>query len=156
MLAQMKERLFRADVFERAIWTILDDTIALHGAEYGNVQLLANDELIIVAQRGLSPDFLRTFRIVKKQHGSACGRALRLGKPVVISDVQADAEFAIFRRDAALAGFRAVQSTPLMSGKGKRLGVISTQFANVHRPTKIEMETSGAYAVMASEFAFKL
>jgi GAF domain-containing protein len=156
MLNQMMDRLFRAEVFDQAIWTILDDAIALHGAEYGNVQLLAQDELVIVAQRGLPLEFLRAFRHVKKQDGCACGRALRLRTPVLIPDVDADVEFAAFRSDAKLAGFRAVQSTPLATRHGKPLGVISTHFANVHHPTKIEMETLQAYSAIASEFAFKL
>jgi hypothetical protein len=132
------------------------NAIALHGAEYGNVQLLAEDELVIVAQRGLRPEFLRTFRHVRRDDGCACGRALRRGTPVVIPDVEADAEFADFRSDARLAGFRAVQSTPLITRHGKPLGVVSTHFANVHHPTKIEMETLQAYGVIAAEFAFKL
>jgi hypothetical protein len=152
----MRDRLFRADAFDRAIWTILDDAIALHGAEYGNVQLLAGDELVIVAQRGLPLDFLRTFRRVKREDGCACGRALRRGTSVVIPDVEADAEFAVFRSDARLARFRAVQSTPLITRRGKPLGVVSTHFSNVHHPTKIEMETLQAYSVIAAEFAFKL
>ena len=44
MLAQMRERLIRCSTFERAIWAVLDDTIALHGAECGTVQLLSGDE----------------------------------------------------------------------------------------------------------------
>jgi GAF domain-containing protein len=152
----MRDRLLRAKMFDRAIWTILDDAIALHGAEYGNVQLLAEDELVIVAQRGLPLEFLRTFRHVKREDGCACGRALRRGTTVVIPDVEADAEFAVFRSDAKLAGFRAVQSTPLITRHGKPLGVLSTHFANVHHPTNIEMETLQAYSVMASEFAFEL
>jgi hypothetical protein len=156
MLNQMKDRLFRTDVFDQAIWTILDDAIALHGAEYGNVQLLADDELVIVAQRGLPLEFLRAFRHVKKEDGCACGRALRHGTSVVITDVNADVEFAAFRSEAKLAGFRAVQSTRLATRHGKPLGVVSTHFANVHHPTKIEMETLQAYGTVASEFAFKL
>jgi len=156
MLSQMRDRLLRSGVFDRAVWTILDDAIALQGAEYGNVQLLADDELVIVAQRGLRPEFLRTFRHVKREDGCACGRALRRGRSVVIPDVEADAEFAVFRSDARLAGFRAVQSTPLITRRGEPLGVVSTHFANVHHPTKIEMETLQAYGVIASEIAFEL
>jgi GAF domain-containing protein len=156
MLNQMKDRLFRAEVFDQAIWTILDDAIALHGAEYGNVQLLAEDELVIVAQQGLPLEFLRAFRHVKKEDGCACGRALRSRTPVVIRDVDADVEFAAFRSEAKLAGFRAVQSTPLAARHGRPLGVISTHFANIHEPTKVEMETLQAYGAIASEFAFKL
>jgi GAF domain-containing protein len=156
MLAQMTQRLRQKRTFEGAIQTILDDAVALHGAEYGNVQLPIGDELVIVAQRGLSAPFLEVFRRVKKDDGCACGRALRLGLSVVIPDVDKDAEFAAFRNDAKIAGFRAVQTTPLFTGDGNLLGLVSTHFAHVHEPTPIEMQTLKAYGVAAAEHAFKL
>lgn len=156
MLVHMAERLLRCDTFERAIRTVLDDAISLLGAEYGNVQLLVGQELVIVEQRGLSPDFLKTFRRVTKDDGSACGRALLLGQPVVIPDVEKDLEFAIYRNIAKRTHFRAVQSTPLLKQDGQRLGILSTHFANPHHPSKIELETLQAYATTASQYAFGL
>ena len=152
----MTERLLRCDTFERAVRTMLDDAIALLGAEYGNVQLLIGQELVIVAQRGLPPDFLITFRCFTKDDGSACGRALLHGKPVVIPDVEKDLEFAIYRNIAKRTHFRAVQSTPLIIPDGQRLGILSTHFANPHQPSNIELETLQAYAVAASQHAFEL
>lgn len=64
------------------------------------------NELIIVAQRGLSGPFLRTFARVRKDDGCACGKALRLRKMVVIRDIEKDADFAAFLEDAKSAGFR--------------------------------------------------
>src|SRR5512139_2273541 len=115
ILTHMTRRLVWNRDFEGVIQTILDDTIALLGAEYGNVQLPIGEELAIAAQRGLSADFLKTFWRVQRDDGSACGRALRLGAPVVIPDIEKDADFAAFRRDARHAGFRAVQSTPMLT-----------------------------------------
>jgi hypothetical protein len=69
VLVQMTDRLFRCDTFERAIWTILDDAIALLGAEYGNVQLITGQELVITAQRGLPKQFLEAFRRVRRGEG---------------------------------------------------------------------------------------
>jgi hypothetical protein len=39
LTSQMTQRLFLSRTFEEAVHTILDDVIALLGAEYGNVQL---------------------------------------------------------------------------------------------------------------------
>lgn len=156
MLSSLSKRLRAAETFEVAIATILDDMIALLGAEYGNVQLPIRDELAIVAQRGLTEPFLRTFKRVKKEDGSACGRALRLRRTVVISDVEKDAEFATFLRDAKTAGFRAVQSTPFFTSDGLLLGIVSTHFANVHEPTPIELKTMQTYSVVAAEHAYQL
>ena len=152
----MKERLTRCDTFDRAVWTMLDDAIALLGAEYGSLQLLVGEELVIVAQRGLPPDFLNCFRRIDKDDGSACGRALLSGKPVVISDVEKDLEFAIYRNVARRTHFRAVQSTPLIAPDERRLGIVSTHFANPHCPSNIEMETLQAYGIAASQYAFDL
>ncbi len=156
MLARMMDRLFQCDSFEQAIRTILNDAIALLGAEYGDVQLFTGEELVIVVQRGLPQQFLQTFRRVRKGDGSACGRALLVGEPVIISDVQIDLKFTAYREIARYSHFRAVQSTPLISENGRQLGIVSTLFANVHEPTRIEMETLKAYGSAAAQFAFKL
>jgi GAF domain-containing protein len=156
LVSQMIGRLLLSKTFEAAVNNILDDVIALLGAEYGNVQLSIGDELVIAAQRGLSADFLRTFRRVKKDDGSACGQALRLGKTVVIPDVEKDPEFAAFRPDAKKAGFRSVQSTPFLTKDGNVLGMVSTHFAHAHEPTPIELETLKTYSVEAAEHLTKL
>lgn len=155
MLAQMTQRLLQKSTFEESIQVILDDVIALNGAEFGNIQLPTGDELVIVAQRGLGASFLHAFRRVSKDEGSACGRALRLGSPVVVADVERDAEYAAFVDDARRAGYRSVQSTPLLAEDGRLLGMVSTHFANVHEPTPIEMQTLIAYSVIAAEHAYR-
>src|SRR4051812_5988937 len=114
MLEQMTNRLRARKTFESAIDTILDDVIALHGAEFGDVQLPINDELVIVSQRGLTKTFLKAFGRVKKSDGCACGRAFRSGEPVIIRDVEEDDGYTAFRADAMSAGYRGVQSTPLI------------------------------------------
>ena len=156
LLSQMTRRLVRNLTFEGAVQTVLDDSIALLGAEYGNVQLPIGEELAIAAQRGLSIEFLRAFWRVRRDDVSACGRALRLGVPVVVSDVEKDADFVVFRQDAKSAGFRAVQSTPLITRDGKLLGIVSTHFAHVHEPTSIEMQTLQRYGMVAAEYGYML
>ncbi len=155
LISQMRQRLERCESFEQAIETVLADAIGLQGAEFGNVQLLVEGELVIVAQRGFSLRFLETFRRVNAEHGTACGRALRSGAPILISDVEKDSEFAPFRTDAKLAGFRAVQSTPLISTVGKRLGIVSAHFVKPRECTQIEMDALRVYASIAAEFLFR-
>jgi two-component system, sensor histidine kinase len=156
VLLPLSKRLYAARAFEEVIDTILDDTIALLGAEYGNVQLPIGDALAIVAQRGLSGRFLMAFRRVNKNDDCACGRALRLRRTVVVRDVEKDAAFAAFLKDAREAGFRGVQSTPFFTSDGLLLGMVSTHFANAHEPTAIELETLQSYSIVASEHAYRL
>src|SRR5258708_39142227 len=108
MLEQMRSRLRSRKTFERAVEQVLDDVIALHGAEFGDVQLPIADELVIVAQRGLTTKFLKAFERVRTSDGCACGRALRTGEPVVIRDAQEDPSYEPFRAEAMAAGYRGV------------------------------------------------
>jgi GAF domain-containing protein len=149
----MSARLYQQQSFEGAVATLLRDVVALHGAEFGNVQLLAGDELVIVAHLGFNPSFLRTFERVRCEDGSACGRAFNERKTIVIPDVHCDPEFEPFRLVAEAAGFRSVQTTPLFTSGGAHLiGMVSTHFAHVHQPTKIEMDTLKVYSVHAADF----
>jgi len=152
MLEQMTQRLQAQRSFEAAIETLLNDVVALHGAEYGDLQLLIRDELVLVAQRGLSPQFLRAFRSIGKADDCACGRALRVGRTVVVADVLKDAGYAAFRAEAEAVGYRAVQSTPIATSRGRVLGMVSTLFANAHEPTPIEIDTLGRYCRVAADY----
>jgi GAF domain-containing protein len=156
MLAQMTLRLLQKRTFEDAIHIVLDDVIALHGAEFGNVQLPVGDELVIAAQYGLSPPFLQAFKRVRKDDGCACGRALRMGASVIVADVEKNVEYAAFVKDAKKAGYRSVQTTPFFTRAGNLVGLVSTHFAQVHEPTPIEMQTLKAYGGIAAEHLHKL
>ena len=152
MLDQMTQRLQAQRRFETAIETLLNDVVALHGAEYGDLQLLVGDELVLVAHRGLSVPFLRAFRRITRADGCACGRALREGRTIVVADVTRDPDYAAFRAEAQAAGYRSVQSTPLTTGRGRVLGMVSTLFANVHEPTPIELDTLARYSRVAADY----
>jgi GAF domain-containing protein len=119
----------------------LHRSLQLTGAPLGNIQLMdwRTRSLSIVTQHGFNDAFLRTFRRVTPDSGSACGRAIRTHAPIVIGDVLCDPEFAPYRALALENGFRAVQSTPLVSSSGAFLGVVSTHFPVPHRPSDREM-----------------
>jgi GAF domain-containing protein len=152
MLEQMTQRLQAQRSFEAAIETLLNDVVALHGAEYGDLQLLVGEDLVVVAQRGLSAPFLRAFRRITKADGCACGRALREGRTIVVADVMQDPDYAAFHAEATAAGYRAVQSTPIATSRGRVLGMVSTLFANVHEPTPIELETLARFSRVAADY----
>src|SRR5215472_11174498 len=120
---------------------LLAGCLELTGTVLGNVQVMdwKTGCLAIAAQRGFNEEFLRVFRCVKADSGSACGRAIKDRGSVVIEDVLLDREFAPYRTIALEAGFRAVQSTPLISSSGAFLGVLSTHFPATHRPLDSEM-----------------
>lgn len=111
---------------------ILTEALTVSRAEKGNIQLfdVASGCLIIEAQSGFDAAFLSTFKSVTAKNGCACGRAIRLRKPVVIADIDLDEEYAPYREAAAHAGYRSVVSLPLIGDNEKIVGVIS-----VHRST---------------------
>ena len=54
-------------------------------------------------------------------------------------------------RDLNAAGYRAVQSTPLIGRGGEMLGMISTHFRQPHRPSERELRFVDLYARQAAE-----
>jgi DNA-binding transcriptional regulator YdaS (Cro superfamily) len=109
----------------------LREALELYGTDLGNVQLLnSRGSLEIVAERGFAAPFLEFFREVSAGHSSACGRALRLARSILVPDVAASEIFrATEAREVMLAaGARAVQSTPVLSTAGHAYGMISTHF----------------------------
>jgi GAF domain-containing protein len=120
---------------------LLQRSLELTGATFGNVQLVdwQTGELKIVSQFGFQPDFLRFFERVKYEDSCACARALGTRAPVVVGDVMSDAAFVPYRDIAHLAGFRAVQSTPLLSSRSALVGIVSTHFSTTHTPTVREL-----------------
>ena len=146
------QRLQHCADLPSALENILERGLELTGATLGNVQLMDwnGGWLEIAAQRGFDDEFLTFFRRVRAADGSACGRALRAGEPIVIEDVTADAEFAFCRNVMLRAGVRAVQSTPLISSSGALVGVLSTHFPVPHRPAVDQMGAVAALARLAA------
>jgi PAS domain S-box-containing protein len=132
--------------FRPLLEEVLDATIALQHADFGNIQLYnpETQALEIVAQRGLH------FRKVHDDY-AACGRAMELRERVIVEDVETDSEFAPHRHTAASAGFRAVQFTPLVSRSGEFLGMLSTHFKRPHRPSPRDLRFTDLYAGHAAE-----
>ncbi len=152
----MSVRLHAERDLEGAVSRILTDVVALHGAEFGDAQLAVEDNLYLVDQRGFDPAFLAEFKVVSVSASTVCARAFRARRSVLVEDVNEDRDFEPYRASARHAGFRAVQSTPLVGADGSCIGVVSTHFANPHRPTHIEMQTLEEYSRLAADFLLRL
>jgi PAS domain S-box-containing protein len=151
-LHEFSTRLLATTELQPMLEEVLNATIALQCADFGNVQLYNSrtQTLEIVAQRGFGQDFLAHFSSVNES-GAACGRALKRAERVIIEDVLTDPDFAPHRGIAASAGYRAVQSTPLFSRNGEPLGIVSTHFRQPHRPSERELRLTDLYARHAAE-----
>src|SRR5262249_18705688 len=153
-LNALGSRLWRTASLREGLEEMLAGTIELLGADMGNVQMLDTERgmLYISGQRGFGSEFLEASREVAATDGSACGRALRSGERIVIEDVEGDGPFAPFRSMARTAGYRAVQSTPLMGRDGKPLGVLSTHWRSIHRLGELDLRRLDLYARQAADF----
>src|SRR5262249_46595919 len=155
-LARLHEagsRLWLKRDLRQALDEILAGAIELLGADMGAIRILepTRGMLQIGAQRGFRKDFLDSFGEVSAAGDSPCGRALRSGERMVIEDIEADKLFAPFRPLARSAGFRAVQSTPIMSREGALLGTLATHFRSVHKPDEQDLRLLDLYVRQAAD-----
>jgi PAS domain S-box-containing protein len=153
-LSDLSSNLWRSRALNEGLNEILIAVMELLSAERGNIQLLDSGRQVlkIVAHKGFPREFLDFFREVPIEQDSACGRALRCGGRIIIEDIEDDPEYEAFRPLARAAGYRAVVSTPLNGANGARLGVVSTHFGEVHRPTDQELSRLDLYLRQASDF----
>jgi len=140
-----------AGILELALTTLMH----LHGVDLGNVQLYEADTaaLRIVVQHGFDHEFLQHFQRVDASGSSACARALAQRRRVSVGDVEATGIDVGFREACLRAGYRAVQSTPLVTSAGVPLGVISTHFREPRVLTDAEARLTD---ILANELASTL
>ena len=152
-LHRMTLEVATAPAMQDALNHLLVGIMDLQGAELGNVQLLdaETQQLRIVAQHGFGPAFLKRFERVGTDDDSSCGRAMREGVPVHISDVTTDARYKPYLEIASEAGYRAVQSTPLINRKSELVGMLSVHFRNPKQFTEREQQISEMLARQAAD-----
>jgi DNA-binding response OmpR family regulator len=159
-LHELSSRLLSVSDLRSVLYEVLDATIELQGADFGNIQLYDKQTrtLEIVAQRGFQQEVLDYFASVDADEGSACGLALKQRSRVIIEDVNLNPDFERHRHIAASAGFRAIQSTPLVDrGSGGPVGMLSTHFRNPHQPSVRELRLTDLYARQAADvIAFRI
>jgi GAF domain-containing protein len=157
LIDPMLHRLRAARGLDHMLQVALQDVVALHGAERGNLQLV-NDhgQLVIVAQSGLTQAFLKCFENVEPNTGTICARAARERKTVLVPDVEQDAAFAPYLSIARSVPFRSVLSSPLLTAQGECIGIASVHFANRFTPTSLEVSSLEAYCLALARALIQL
>lgn len=133
---------------------VLDAAMMAQRAEFGNVQLYdeATGKLEIVAHRGVGPEFLTHFEAVDASDTSACGLALKIGKPVIVEDVTTDPGYAPHRAVAASTGYRGVLCAPMLErGCRRPVGMLTTLFREPYRPSKQDLRLTDFFARQAAD-----
>ena len=132
---------------------ILDAAIEFTSAQMGSLQLMNRDthDLTIAVQRGFEDWYVDYWNNVQKGQG-CCGTALAQGKRMIVEDVEKSDLFNSQSLEIQLnAGIRSVQSTPLVSRRGKIIGIISTHYKQIHRPTDREKQIVDLLAYEAAD-----
>jgi PAS domain-containing protein len=88
-LHELSTHLLTIDEFQPLLEEVLEATIALQNADFGNIQMYnpETQALEIVAQRGFQRDFLDYSRNAHDS-GIGCGRTMKLRERVIIEDVE--------------------------------------------------------------------
>jgi PAS domain S-box-containing protein len=157
-LYELTGRLLRSPDLNSGLKEILEAAIEVLGADMGNIQILdpARNVLEMIAHQGFHRDFLDFFREVSPEKDTACAHALRSGQRFIIEDVQTADFYAPFRAIAASAGYRSVQSTPLIGRGGALLGILSTHWTNPHRPPNEQLHWLDMYIRQAADLIERL
>jgi PAS domain S-box-containing protein len=152
-LHEISSRLWLKRDLRQALDEVLTGAIELLGADMGIIRILDPTQgvLKIEAHRGFKQELLDCFREVPAASDAPCGRTLRSGKRLVIADVEAEELFTPFHPHARSAGFRAAQSTPIMSREGLPLGTLTTHFHRVHKPAEHDLRLLDLYVRQAAD-----
>src|SRR5262245_44072133 len=132
---------------------LLEAAVEASEADFGNVQLV-NDEqdLVIVAQKNFSREFLETFRRVGLNDTTSCGRAFVTRSQVVVKDIHEDQNFVPYVDAMDLASVRGCQSTPILARAGKVQGVLNTHYKQPMRTTGPGFAFIDLYARLAAAY----
>jgi putative methionine-R-sulfoxide reductase with GAF domain len=136
---------------------ILDGAMALIPADFANVQIVdpRDGSLVLVAQTGFGRGFLDHFAVVRDDR-SVCGDAAGQGVQTIVTDVRdepaLEPHWATFR----VAGVRAVQSTPLVDGAGRLIGMLSTHSSRPLQPSDRDLLVLRLYGRFAGEAVARL
>jgi signal transduction histidine kinase len=152
-LHEVVSRLLAAPDVRSALGEILVATCTMMDSQMGNVQVYNPhaQTLTIAAQQGFSQDLLDQQGVVRRDYPSACSAAMNGLSRVIIEDVNQDESYRPLRDIASAAGFRSIQSTPLLSRTGALLGVLSTHWSYPHRPSERDLYMLDLYAREAAD-----
>lgn len=151
-LHEMSVSLTSLHNVESVLQEVLRAALTMQGADMGLLSLCdaERDGLNVKVHSGFDKEFLKQIEFVPPG-GGACGTSYEQRRRVVVEDVEVDPIFAAYREAARGAGFRACHSTPLITRRGKIIGVLSAHFRQPHRPSERETRLMDLYAQMAAD-----
>ena len=128
-MVQIVDHHIQSDL-QDSIRSLLEDAVAIDEGDKCTLQVFdeRSQTLCIIAQKGFSNKFLSHFEVVRPFDGSACGRAIGIGSPVIINDFSQEIALEAHRNIARDEGIGAVVSVPVLGPHEEKLGVFSIHY----------------------------
>ena len=154
-LQEISKHLIEADDVDSLYDALLMSAIEIMDADCASIQVLLPEktELYLLAHTGFHPNSAAHWEYVGINSSSTCGKALSSGERVVVSDIEdsfvksGKEDFNAYRQ----SGISAIQSTPLISRTGNRVGMISTHWKHVHTPSARQLNLFDVLARQAAD-----
>jgi PAS domain S-box-containing protein len=158
LLQQTSSQLIHQDDEQLLYEKILDAAVGTMRSDFASIQMLYPQrgdagELRLLAYRGYTRESAAAWEWIPGDRPTSCGMALRRSKRTIIPDVEA-CDWLAGTKDLTLyrkTGVRALQSTPLISRSGKKLGMISTGWKHVQEPSERDLRLMDVLARQAAD-----
>lgn len=137
---------------------IVDTAVEIMGSQYGSMQLLYPDpgrcgKLLLVSCHGFTPEAEKFWEWIYHYSSSSCSEALKTRRRVIVHDYRT----AEFMKDSPTlpifieGGILAAQSTPIYSGTGVLVGMISTHWNTPYTPQQYQLDLIDVLAKQAAD-----
>jgi len=152
LLQELGAELMRQDDVGSFYQKIVDGASQIMRSEFASMQMLhpergSHGELQLLAFRGFAPADAKAWEWVGAETGTTCGEALKTGVRVIAADTEHSSYRDVYH-DTAI---RAVQSTPLFSRQGARVGMLSTHWNRPHEPSPRDLRNLDILARQAAD-----
>ena len=158
LLQQTSAQLIHQDDAQALYEKILDAAIGITRSDFASIQILYRERghsghLRLLAYRGYTRESAAAWEWIQADHPTTCGMALRTGKRSTVPDIEicdwlaGTKDLTLYRR----TGVRSLQSTPLVSRTGRKLGMISTCWKKVHEPSERDLRLLDVLARQAAD-----
>ena len=134
---------------------IIDAARSLMHSDMSSLQMFVPERgaLFLLAQQGFAPVSAKFWEWVQADDTTSCGIALKNNEQIIVPDVEIG-EFVFGTEDLKhyrLSGIRSLLSLPLHSRNGRIVGVISTHWREVHKPSERELRLFDVLARQAAD-----
>ena len=137
---------------------IVEVAASLMGSDAASIQIFDDEagKLRLLAHQGFHKDSAAFWESVRADTGSSCGRALKAGARILVSDMNTfdgdPADVDAYRR----SGLLSVQSTPLCARGGHIVGMLSTHWRDRHEFNEADFRFFDVLARLAADLIDRL